>query len=43
MYDITRSQGAGSLEVPFLNLTAPRLEIQEELEAAFRGVLESGW
>lgn len=31
------------MRVPFLDLKLPHLELQQELEAAFRHVLESGW
>lgn len=31
------------MKVPFLDLKSPHLEFQQELEAAFRRVLESGW
>src|SRR5438876_11850804 len=31
------------VRVPFLDLRSAHLEIREELEAAFRRVLESGW
>ncbi len=31
------------MRVPFLDLKSPHLELQQELEAAFRRVLESGW
>lgn len=31
------------MKVPFLDLKLPHLELQQELEAAFRRVLESGW
>lgn len=33
----------GCVKVPFLDLKSPHLELQHELEAAFRRVLESGW
>lgn len=31
------------MKVPFLNLKAPYLELQQELDAAYRRVMESGW
>ncbi|MBW4628879.1 MAG: aminotransferase class V-fold PLP-dependent enzyme [Brasilonema octagenarum HA4186-MV1] len=31
------------MQVPFLNLKAPYLELQQELDAAYRRVMESGW
>lgn len=31
------------MRVPFLDLKSPHCELQQELEAAFRRVLESGW
>lgn len=31
------------MKVPFLDLKFPHIELQQELEAAFRRVLESGW
>lgn len=31
------------MRIPFLDLKSPHLELQQELEAAFRRVLESGW
>lgn len=31
------------MKVPFLNLTAPYLELKQELDAAYQRVMESGW
>jgi dTDP-4-amino-4,6-dideoxygalactose transaminase len=31
------------VKVPFLNLTAPYLELKQELDAAYQRVMESGW
>ncbi|MBD2243638.1 DegT/DnrJ/EryC1/StrS family aminotransferase [Nostoc sp. FACHB-888] len=31
------------MEVPFLDLKAPYLELKEELDAAYQRVMESGW
>ena len=31
------------MQVPFLDLKAPYLELKDELDAAYRGTMESGW
>ncbi len=30
-------------QVPFLDLKAPYLELKEDIDAAYRRVMESGW
>jgi len=42
-YEDHQSYRRASMKVPFLNLKATYLELQQELDAAYRQVMQSGW